>query len=105
MVFPDRLHGMVALDENKQLACKAIIHLDQRSSLELKEIRTLAGNLMTEELLNQPSAGMMISSLYWLKKHQKETYDRIRYVMSQRIISASGFVERLVQNIQMQGQL
>ena len=69
-------------DENKQLACKAIIHLDQRSSLELKEIRTLAGNLMTEELLNQPSAGMMISSLYWLKKHQKETYDRIRYVMS-----------------------
>ena len=80
--FSGQMHGMVALDENKQLACKAIIHLDQRSSLELKEIRTLAGNLMTEELLNQPSAGMMISSLYWLKKHQKETYDRIRYVMS-----------------------
>ena len=41
--FSGQMHGMVALDENKQLACKAIIHLDQRSSLELKEIRTLAG--------------------------------------------------------------
>ena len=80
--FSGQMHGMVALDENKQLACNAIIHLDQRSSVDLKEIRALAGDLMTEELLNQPSAGMMISSLYWLKKHQKETYDRIRYVMS-----------------------
>ena len=80
--FSGQMHGMVALDENKQLACNAIIHLDQRSSVDLKEIRALAGELMTEELLNQPSAGMMISSLYWLKKHQKETYDRIRYVMS-----------------------
>ncbi len=54
---------MVALDENKQLARNPIIHLDQRSSVDLKEIRALAGDLMTEELLNQPSAGMMISSL------------------------------------------
>ena len=80
--FSGQMHGMVALDREKQLACPAIIHLDQRSSVDLQEIRALAGNLMQDELLNQPSAGMMVSSLYWLKKHQKETYDKICYVMS-----------------------
>ena len=37
---------------------------------------------MQEELLNQPSAGMIISTIYWMKKHQRQVYDRIRYVMS-----------------------
>lgn len=80
--FSGQMHGMVALDEKKQLVCPAIIHLDQRSSEELKEIRSIAGNLMTDELLNQPSAGMIISTVYWMKKHQPEIYDKIRYVMS-----------------------
>lgn len=80
--FSGQMHGMVALDENKKLVCPAIIHLDQRSSEDLEEIRSLAGNLMQEELLNQPSAGMMISTVYWLKKHQPQVYNRIRYVLS-----------------------
>ncbi len=80
--FSGQMHGMVALDENKEPVCPAIIHLDQRSSEDLAEIRSLAGNLMQEELLNQPSAGMIISTIYWMKKHQRQVYDRIRYVMS-----------------------
>ena len=80
--FSGQMHGMVALDEQKKLVCPAIIHLDQRSGAELEEMRSLAGNLMREELLNRPSAGMLISTIYWMKKHQPEQYDRIRYVMS-----------------------
>ncbi len=80
--FSGQMHGMVALDENKKLVCPAIIHLDQRSSEDLEEIRAIAGDLMQKELLNRPSAGMMISTVYWMKKHQPEVYDRIRYVMS-----------------------
>lgn len=80
--FSGQMHGMVALDAQKKLVCPAIIHLDQRSSVELAEIRSLAGNLMSEKLLNQPSAGMMISTVYWMKKHQPEKYEKIRYVMS-----------------------
>lgn len=80
--FSGQMHGMVALDEQKKLVCPAIIHLDQRSSVELGEIRSIAGNLMSEKLLNQPSAGMIISTVYWMKKHQPEKYNRIRYVMS-----------------------
>lgn len=80
--FSGQMHGMVALDEHKKLVCPAIIHLDQRSSVELEEIRSLAGGLMSEKLLNQPSAGMIISTVYWMKKHQPEKYEKIRYVMS-----------------------
>ena len=80
--FSGQMHGMVALDEQKKPVCPAIIHLDQRSGAELEEMRSLAGNLMREELLNRPSAGMLISTIYWMKKHQPEQYDRIRYVMS-----------------------
>ncbi|MDD3337556.1 MAG: xylulokinase [Lachnospiraceae bacterium] len=80
--FSGQMHGTVALDAQKQLVCPAIIHLDQRSGVELTKMRFLAGNLMQEELLNQPSAGMIISTVYWMKTHQKETYDKIRYVMS-----------------------
>lgn len=80
--FSGQMHGMVALDKNKNPVCPAIIHLDQRSSEELEEIRFAAGKLMQEELLNQPSAGMIISTVFWLKKYQPEVYDRICCVMS-----------------------
>lgn len=80
--FSGQMHGMVALDGDREPVCPAIIHLDQRSGEILSEIRNLAGNLMTEELLNTPSAGMLISTLYWMKVRQPEIYDRIRYVMS-----------------------
>ena len=76
-----QMHGMVALDADDHLVCPAIIHLDQRSAEELPELRRLSGNLMYTELLNQPSAGMLISTLYWMKKHQPDIYKRIHYVM------------------------
>lgn len=80
--FSGQMHGLVALDENKKPVGPAVIHLDQRSAVELPRIRQLAGDLMTEELLNVPSAGMMISTLYWMKERWPEKYGKIRYVMS-----------------------
>lgn len=80
--FSGQMHGLVALDKNRKLVYPAVIHLDQRGGEELLEIRSAAGDLMEKELLNQPSAGMSISTIYWLKKHRSEIYDRICYVMS-----------------------
>lgn len=80
--FSGQMHGMVALDEEKNPVGPAVIHLDQRTASLLPEIRKKAGSLMAEELLNQPSAGMILSTLYWMKKNRPETYERIRYVVS-----------------------
>lgn len=80
--FSGQMHGMVALDREKEPVDMAVIHLDQRSLNEKKEIFEKAGNLLTEELLNQPGAGMLICSLLWTKKHKPRVYDRIETVMS-----------------------
>lgn len=80
--FSGQMHGVVALDREKQPVCPAIIHLDQRSGPLLKEMREIAGSLMKEELLNQPGAGMMISTLYWMKKESPVLFDKVRFVLS-----------------------
>lgn len=80
--FSGQMHGMVAVDQEGIPVYNAIIHLDQRSLVEKEEIYAAAGNLLSEELLNRPSAGMMICSLYWLKKQMPRVYDRIHKVMS-----------------------
>lgn len=80
--FSGQMHGMVALDRDGSCVFPAIIHLDQRSLEERDEIFAAAGSLMEEELLNRPSAGMLICSLLWLKKKHPQVYDRIDKVMS-----------------------
>ena len=80
--FSGQMHGLVALGADKKPVCNAIIHLDQRSASVLEELREAAGTLMSQELLNRPSAGMMISTLYWMKKNQPQLLERIRYVMA-----------------------
>lgn len=80
--FSGQMHGMVAVDREGNCVFPAIIHLDQRSQKEKEEIYEAAGSLMEEELLNRPSAGMLICSLLWLKRNHPEVYDRIARVMS-----------------------
>lgn len=80
--FSGQMHGMVALDREKRPVGMAVIHLDQRSREEREEIYRTAGSLLGEELFNQPSAGMLICSLLWMKKNHREEYDRIAVVMS-----------------------
>ena len=80
--FSGQMHGVVLLDEHMEPVCPAIIHLDQRSGPERSAIRSIAAELMEKELLNQPSAGMMISTLYWIKVHEPGLLDRARYALS-----------------------
>lgn len=79
--FSGQMHGLVALDKEKKPVMPAIIWMDQRSAEETAEIKELAAEFLDTELLNQPGAGMMICSLFWLKKNAKEIYEKIRYVM------------------------
>ena len=80
--FSGQMHGIVAVNKEGHPVYNAIIHLDQRSLVEKEEIYETAGNLLEEELLNRPSAGMLICSLVWLKKNRPTVYDHIAKVMS-----------------------
>ncbi|MDO4273712.1 MAG: xylulokinase [Eubacteriales bacterium] len=80
--FSGQMHGMVALDKDKKPVGMAVIHLDQRSLREKKQIFDVAEGLLSLELLNQPSAGMMICSLLWMKHEKPKMYDRVEAVMS-----------------------
>ncbi|MDO4475729.1 MAG: xylulokinase [Lachnospiraceae bacterium] len=80
--FSGQMHGMVALDENKEPVCPAIIHLDQRSGSLLEKMRELGGDVLEREVLNQPCAGMIISTLFWIRENEPALYEKIRYVMS-----------------------
>ena len=79
--FSGQMHGVVALDAQNQPVRPAIIWMDQRSSAEAEEIRSAAGSLLEEQLLNRPVPGMMACSLLWLKKNQPDVYSRIHKVM------------------------
>lgn len=80
--FSGQMHGLVALDREGKPVDRAVIHLDQRSLKEKEDIYEAAGELLTGALLNRPSAGMLICSLLWMKRHQPEIYERIGVVMA-----------------------
>ena len=79
--FSGQMHGLVALDKEGKSVCPAIIWLDQRSVQEVREVNEIAKDFIDTQLLNKPSAGMLLCSLLWLKKHKKDLYDKISVVM------------------------
>lgn len=76
-----QMHGMVVLDEKREVIGPAIIHLDARSTEERKLIQEKAADLLHSELLNRPSTGMVICSLLWMKHNQPELYEKVAYVL------------------------
>ena len=79
--FSGQMHGLVALDREGRPLGKAIIHLDQRSAAERREIIEKAGELLREELFNQPGTGMLVCSLLWIKRNCPEIYEKIAWVL------------------------
>ena len=79
--FSGQMHGLVALDKLGKPVWSAIIWMDQRSAAEAAEIESVAKDIVDSELLNRPSAGMLLCSLLWLKKHKREIYEKIATVM------------------------
>jgi xylulokinase len=75
--FSGQMHGFVPIGPEKAPTGRAIIWADQRSASLLPEIQERVG----EELLattcgTAPAAGFMISTLFWLRKHEPEMLER-----------------------------
>jgi len=73
--FSGQMHGFVLIRADKAPLQPAIIWADQRSADLLQEIQDLVG-LDLQKCGTAPAAGFLISSLFWLQKHQPQSLDR-----------------------------
>ena len=77
-----QMHGLVVLDEANRVIRPAILWNDGRTEAECAEIESLVG---VERLValtgNRALAGFTAPKLLWLRRHEPETYARIRRVL------------------------
>lgn len=76
-----QMHGMVCVDQNGKPVRKAILHCDVRAGEEADEIRMIAGDEFSQIVYNPIFPGMQAVSLYWVKQHEPECYNRIKTVV------------------------
>jgi xylulokinase len=77
-----QMHGLVVLDEHGEVLRPAILWNDQRTSAECEEIERRVGLERLIELTgNRALTGFTAPKLLWLRKHEPETYARIRHVL------------------------
>ena len=80
--YSGQMHGLVMMDSEGKLIRNAIIWADQRSEKEIEKIYNITGkDVYRETVLNSLSTGFMISSLMWVKEHEPENFEKIRYVV------------------------
>ena len=76
--FSGQMHGFVPMGADKTPLRPAIIWADQRSASLLPEIQELVGTeLLATTCGTAPAAGFLISSLFWLQKHEPGVVDRV----------------------------
>ena len=75
--FSGQMHGLVLLDQRKNLVRPAIIWADQRSAALLPEIRERVGlDLLGHQCGTAPTAGFLIASLVWMQKCEAQLLER-----------------------------
>jgi xylulokinase len=77
-----QMHGLVVLDREQQVLRPAILWNDQRTAAECAEIEERVGLTRLIELTgNRALTGFTAPKLLWLRRHEPETYARIRHVL------------------------
>jgi xylulokinase len=77
-----QMHGLVCLDEHDRVLRPAILWNDQRTAAECVEIEERLGLERLIELTgNRALTGFTAPKLLWLRKHEPETYARIRRIL------------------------
>lgn len=81
--FSGQMHGLIVLDEKKELIRPAILHNDARSDVEVEALYALLGREhVLNHLMNPIFTGSQLASLYWMKKNETDRFRRIRYILS-----------------------
>ena len=77
-----QMHGLVALDGDDRVLRPAILWNDQRTGAECREIEERVGPERLLDLTGNPAlTGFTAPKLLWLRRHEPETYARIRRVL------------------------
>ena len=80
--FSGQMHGPVFLDHAGQSIRPAIIWADQRSVAECREIYARVGKAGLYRTVGNPvDSGFMAATLLWIRKHEPETYRRLKTVL------------------------
>jgi xylulokinase len=77
-----QMHGLVVLDSDNRVIRPAILWNDGRTEVECAEIESLLGlDRLIELTGNRALAGFTAPKLLWLRRHEPESYARIRRVL------------------------
>jgi xylulokinase len=77
-----QMHGLVVLDQRGQVIRPAILWNDQRTAAECTEIEDRIGLERLIQLTgNRALTGFTAPKLLWLRRHEPESYARIRHVL------------------------
>jgi xylulokinase len=77
-----QMHGLVVLDDHDRVLRPAILWNDQRTAAECLEIERLVGEERLLALTGNPAlTGFTAPKLLWLRRHEPETYRRIRHIL------------------------
>ena len=77
-----QMHGLVALDADERVIRPAILWNDQRTATECEEIEDRLGRARLIELTgNRALPGFTAPKLLWLRRHEPDSYGRIRHVL------------------------
>ena len=77
-----QMHSLVMLDENNKVIRPAILWCDQRTAEECREIEEIIGRERLIEITANPALpGFTASKLMWVKKHEKENFDKCAHIL------------------------
>ena len=77
-----QMHGLVALDENDQVIRPAILWNDGRTTEETDYLNNVIGkDKLSKYTGNIAFAGFTAPKILWMKKHEKENFDKIKKIM------------------------
>ncbi len=80
--FSGQMHGLVCLDERDRVIRPAILWNDQRTGAECEEIEERVGLARLIALTgNRALPGFTAPKILWLRRHEPDTYARIRRIM------------------------
>jgi xylulokinase len=80
--FSGQMHGLVVLDEAGDVLRPAMLWNDQRTEAECAEIEERVGlDRLIALTGNRALTGFTAPKLLWLRKHEPDTYARIRHVL------------------------
>jgi len=77
-----QMHGCITIDQATHPIRPAIIHCDQRADKEVHEIIDMIGRDHIEKrIMNPIFSGFQLVSLYWMKKHERDDFNKIHKVL------------------------